>query len=63
MNSHSVISERCGRRNGLILNGAVNVVGAVLELLAKPTRYTVVTPRGVPIRKCRLSKIALRVRK
>eukprot|EP00080_Pristionchus_pacificus_P014242 PDM74262.1 C-type lectin [Pristionchus pacificus] len=33
-----VISERCGRRNGLILNGAVNVVGAVLELLAKPTR-------------------------
>ncbi|GMR31226.1 hypothetical protein PMAYCL1PPCAC_01421, partial [Pristionchus mayeri] len=33
-----VISERCGRRNGLILNGAINVVGAVLELLAKPTR-------------------------
>ena len=30
------IGEKFGRRNGLILNGIVNVFGALLELLAKP---------------------------
>ncbi|GMR31227.1 hypothetical protein PMAYCL1PPCAC_01422, partial [Pristionchus mayeri] len=33
-----VIAERYGRRNGLIINGVINVIGAMLELFAKPTQ-------------------------
>ena len=30
------LSERFGRRNGLIFNGIFNVIGAFMEYIAKP---------------------------
>ncbi|CAJ0917262.1 unnamed protein product, partial [Mesorhabditis belari] len=35
-----VLSERCGRRNALIINGIFNIIGAFCELIARSARQT-----------------------